>query len=110
MFTHLHVHTDFSLLDGVIKIPDLIDRTKELGMESLALTDHGVMYGIYDFYLGCKDAGIKPILGVEAYVAPRTRHDKVPKIDNKRYHLVLLAKNIEGYRNLVKMMSIAQLD
>jgi DNA polymerase-3 subunit alpha len=97
-------------LDGVIKIPDLVGRAKEFGMNSLALTDHGVMYGIYDFYLACKDAGIKPILGVEAYVAPRTRFDKVPKIDNKRYHLVLLAKNLEGYRNLVKMVSISHLD
>ncbi|MFC1780600.1 DNA polymerase III subunit alpha, partial [Patescibacteria group bacterium] len=109
-FTHLHVHSEYSLLDGLIKIPDLVHKVKELGMKSVALTDHGVMYGIYDFWTYCRDEGIKPILGVEAYVALRTRFDKVPKVDDKRYHLVLLAKNKKGYNNLVKMMSTAHLE
>jgi DNA polymerase-3 subunit alpha len=109
-FTHLHVHSDFSLLDGLIKVPSLVERVKELGMNSVALTDHGVMYGIYDFWMACKEAEVKPILGVEAFIAYRTRFDKVPKIDDKRYHVVLLAKNKEGYQNLVKMISIANLD
>ncbi|MBN2015924.1 DNA polymerase III subunit alpha [Candidatus Dojkabacteria bacterium] len=109
-FTHLHIHSEYSLLDGLIRIPDLIAKTQELGMKSVALTDHGVMYGTYDFWDMCKEAGIKPILGVEAFVALRTRFDKVPKVDDKRYHLVLLAKNIEGYRNLVKLVTIANLE
>jgi len=109
-FTHLHVHSEYSLLDGLIKLPDLVNKVKGTGMESIALTDHGVMYGIYDFWKACKASEIKPILGVEAFVAARTRFDKVPKIDDKRYHLVLLAKNIEGYRNLVKMVSVSNLE
>ncbi len=109
-FTHLHIHSEYSLLDGLIKIPDLVSKVKDLGMDSVALTDHGVMYGIYDFWNACRDNNVKPILGVEAFVAVRTRFDKVPKVDDKRYHLVLLAKNIEGYKNLVKMVSISNLE
>ncbi len=110
MFIHLHCHSHYSLLDGLPKIPDLVNRAKELGMTSLALTDHGVMYGIIDFYKACKKAGIKPILGVEAYVAPRKHTDKESGVDTKPYHLVLLAKNETGYKNLLKLTSIAHLD
>lgn len=109
-YTHLHVHSEFSLLDGLIKIPDLIAKVKDFGMNSVALTDHGVMYGTYEFWKKCREAGIKPIIGVEAYVALRTRFDKVAKIDDKRYHLVLLAKNLEGYKNLVKLVTAAHLE
>ena len=85
-FTHLHVHTEYSLLDGSSKIPELIARTKELGMDSIAITDHGVMYGVINFYKEAKKAGIKPIIGCEVYVAPRSRFDKEPNIDNKYNH------------------------
>ncbi|MDD3647642.1 MAG: DNA polymerase III subunit alpha [Candidatus Dojkabacteria bacterium] len=109
-FTHLHLHSEFSLLDGLIKIPDLVTKIKDLGMSSVALTDHGVMYGIYDFWMQCREQEIKPILGVEAYISYRTRFDKVPKVDDKRYHIVLLAKNLEGYKNIVKMVSDSHLE
>ena len=104
-FVHLHVHSEFSLLDGANRIKDLPARAKELGMDAIALTDHGVMYGAIDFYKACKKEGIKPIIGCEVYVAPRTRFDKEPNIDNKYFHLILLAKNIEGYKNLSKLVS-----
>jgi DNA polymerase-3 subunit alpha len=104
-FTHLHVHTEFSLLDGACRLGRLAERAKELGMESLAITDHGVMYGAIDFYKQCKKHGIKPIIGCEVYVAPRTRHDKQHKVDSSPYHLVLLCKNEQGYRNLIKLVS-----
>lgn len=107
-FTHLHLHTEYSLLDGVSKITKLVDKVKELGMTSCAITDHGVMMGTYEFWSTCKAAGIKPIIGSEVYVANRSRHQKDPGIDNERYHLTLLAKNREGYLNLVKMCSLAQ--
>lgn len=110
MFIHLHCHSHYSLLDGLPKIPDLVNRAKELKMTSLALTDHGVMYGEIEFYKACKKAGIKPILGVEAYVAPRRHTDKESGVDTKPYHLVLLAKNETGYKNLLKLTSIAHLD
>ena len=109
-FTHLHVHSEYSLLDGLSKIDELISRTKELGMDSLALTDHGVMHGIIKFYLKAKKAGIKPIIGMEAYVAARSRFDKKPGIDANRYHLILLAKNEKGYKNLIKLSSLAHLE
>lgn len=109
-FTHLHIHSEYSLLDGLIKVSDLINRVKEFGMDSVALTDHGVMYGVFEFWSKCRELGIKPIIGVEAYVALRTRFDKVPKVDDKRNHLVLLAKNLDGYRNLVKMVTRASLE
>lgn len=109
-FVHLHVHSEFSLLDGLGKLDQLINRAKELGMDTLALTDHGAMYGSFKFYLKAKAAGLKPILGVETYVARRSRLDKEGKIDTDPYHLVLLAKNEEGYRNLLKLVTHAHLD
>lgn len=106
-FVHLHLHTEYSLLDGVSKIDKLISKVTELGMNACALTDHGVMYGAYEFWQKCKDAGIKPIIGCEVYVAGRKRTDKESGVDNERYHLTLIAKNKEGYHNLLKMVSIA---
>lgn len=105
-FVHLHVHTEYSLLDGANRIRDLIARTVELGMDSIAITDHGVMYGVVDFYKEAVKNGIKPILGCEVYTARRTRFDKQPGVDADQGHLVLLAKDDEGYRNLMKIVSI----
>ena len=105
-FVHLHIHSEFSLLDGANRIKDLPVRAKELGMDAIALTDHGVMYGAIDFYKACKKEGIKPIIGCEVYVAPRSRLNKEPNIDNKYNHLILLAKNNQGYKNLSKLVSI----
>ena len=106
-FTHLHVHTEYSLLDGSGKIEELVARTKELGMDSLAITDHGAMYGVIDFYKACKKQGIRPILGCEIYVAPKSRYDREPGAqDDRYYHLVLLAENNIGYQNLMKVVSI----
>ncbi len=105
-FTHLHVHTEYSLLDGSCKIEELVARAKELNMDSLAITDHGVMYGVVNFYRAAKAAGIKPILGCEIYVAPGSRFDKEPNAGEDRYyHLVLLAENDIGYHNLMKIVS-----
>lgn len=106
-FTHLHVHTEYSLLDGAAKIKPLIKKAKELGMKSIAITDHGVMHGCLDFYQTAKDEGIKPIIGCEVYVAARTRFDKVHGPDSTRYHLILLAENNKGYQNLCKIVSAA---
>ena len=105
-FVHLHIHSEFSLLDGANRIKDLPVRAKELGMNAIAITDHGVMYGAIDFYKACKKEGIKPIIGCEVYVAPRSRHDKEPNIDNRYNHLILLAKDNQGYKNLSKLVSI----
>ena len=106
MFTHLHVHTEYSLLDGASKIKELVHRAKELHMDSLAITDHGVMYGVIDFYKACKAEGIKPIIGCEVYVAPGSRFDRESGKDESRYHhLVLLAENDVGYHNLMKVVS-----
>ena len=105
-FTHLHVHTEYSLLDGSSKIGEITKRAKELGMDSLAITDHGVMYGVIDFYKAAKKAGIKPILGCEVYVAPGSRFEKTPgESEDRYYHLVLLAENNTGYQNLMKIVS-----
>ncbi|MEG1793754.1 MAG: DNA polymerase III subunit alpha [Rikenellaceae bacterium] len=104
-FTHLHVHTQYSILDGASNVEKLLSRAKELGMDSLAITDHGNMFGVKHFHKAALKAGIKPILGCEAYVARRTRHDKSDKIDRSGYHLILLAKNLVGYKNLTKMVS-----
>ena len=108
-FTHLHVHTEYSLLDGSIRIPELINRTKELGMDSVAITDHGAMFGVVQFYKQAVKAGIKPIIGVEVYVAINKHTDKEQK-DKGQYHLVLLAENDIGYRNLMKLVSKAYVD
>ena len=109
-FVHLHVHTEFSLLDGACRIKGIMDRVKELGQDAVAITDHGVMYGVIDFYRAAKKAGIKPIIGCEVYVAPRTRFDRVHGVDNEANHLVLLCKNEEGYRNLSYMVSQSFVD
>ena len=109
-FTHLHVHSHYSLLDGLPKIDELLDYVKELGMDSVALTDHGVMYGAVEFYKKAKIKGIKPIIGCEVYTAFEKLSDKRANIDTPRNHLILLAKNDQGYKNLVKLVSIAQLD
>ncbi len=104
-FTHLHVHTEYSLLDGACRINEVVNAAKDLGQNALAITDHGVMYGAVDFYKAAKEAGIKPIIGCECYVAARSRLNKVHGIDNERYHLILLCKNNEGYHNLISMVS-----
>ena len=106
-FVHLHVHTEYSLLDGANRIKDLVARVKELGMKAVAITDHGVMYGAIEFYKECKKNGIKPIIGCEMYVAPRTRFDRVANVDDTLGHLVLLAKDNEGYKNLIKLVSLS---
>ena len=109
-FVHLHVHTEYSLLDGACRIRDLMGRVRELGQSAVAITDHGAMYGVIDFYKAAKAAGVKPIIGCEVYVAPRRRTDKVYGIDNENYHLVLLCENMTGYRNLCYIVSQAFLD
>ncbi len=109
-FTHLHVHSHYSLLDGLTKIDELIAKAKEDGAAAVALTDHGVMCGAVEFYQKCKKAGLKPIVGVEAYLAPVSRLNKIARSDERNYHLVLLAKNEIGYKNLIKLTSIAHLE
>jgi len=109
-FAHLHVHTHFSLLDGLSKIDDLVLRAKELGLKALAITDHGNMYGAVEFYEKCKKVGIKPIIGCELYVAPRSLHQKEGNIDSKNYHLTALCKNEVGYKNLIKLVSISHIE
>jgi DNA polymerase-3 subunit alpha len=109
-FVHLHVHTEYSLLDGSGKIPDLIAKTKELGMKSIAITDHGVMYGCVDFYQAAKEQGIKPIIGCEIYVAAKSMYDKTNNKENETHHLVLLVKNEVGYQNLMKIVSAASIE
>lgn len=105
-FTHLHVHTEYSLLDGSSKIKELVARAKELGMDSLAITDHGVMYGVIDFYKAAREVGIKPIIGCEVYVAPGSRFDReTVSGEDRYYHLILLAENHQGYQNLMKIVS-----
>ncbi len=108
-FVHLHTHTEYSLLDGLSSPKELAEHAAELGMSALAITDHGVMYGVVDFYKACKVAGIKPIIGMEAYVAPESRLSR-ERNDGKAYHLILLAQNQQGYRNLLALASLAQLE
>ncbi len=109
-FVHLHLHTEYSLLDGSGKIKKLMKRAKELGMKSIAITDHGVLYGLVDFYKAAKENDIKPILGCEVYVVPKSRHIKQPDKENSTYHLVLLVKNQTGYENLMKIVSTASIE
>ncbi len=109
-FVHLHTHSEFSLLDGLGKLDHLIERAKSFGMDALAVTDHGAMYGSFKFYLKAKAAGIKPIIGVETYVARRSHFDKEANVDTDPYHLVLLAKNETGYKNLMKLVTVAHLE
>ena len=109
-FVHLHVHTEYSMLDGACRIPQLVARAAELQMPALAITDHGVMYGAIEFYKACKSAGIKPIIGCEVYAASRTRFDRDSELDRNLGHLVLLAKDLTGYKNLMKLVSAAHLD
>ena len=105
-FTHLHTHTEYSLLDGSNKIKEYVARVKELGMTSAAITDHGAMFGVIDFYREARAAGIRPILGCEVYVAPNSRFDKeLTGGEDRYYHLVLLAENNKGYANLTKIVS-----
>ncbi|OGE69259.1 DNA polymerase III subunit alpha [Candidatus Daviesbacteria bacterium RIFCSPLOWO2_02_FULL_43_11] len=109
-FIHLHGHTEYSLLDGLSKVNKLVKAVKEMGMPAVAMTDHGVMYGAIEFYKACLAEGIKPIIGCEVYVAKRSHKDKEGKLDTEPYHLTLLAKNYQGYKNLMKMVSVAHLD
>ncbi|KKR82937.1 MAG: polymerase III, alpha subunit protein [Candidatus Daviesbacteria bacterium GW2011_GWA1_41_61] len=109
-FVHLHGHTEYSLLDGISKIKKLVKKVKEMGMPAIAVTDHGVMYGVIEFYKACLEAEIKPIIGCEVYVAKRSHKDKEGKVDTEPYHLTLLAKNYDGYKNLMKLTSIAHLE
>ena len=109
-FVHLHTHTHYSLLDGLTRVDELVERTKELGMEAAAITDHGAMYGVVEFYQKAKKAGIKPIIGCEVYITENMR-DKRPSTSGKNfYHLVLLAENNTGYRNLIKLVTAAHLE
>lgn len=109
-FTHLHVHTEYSLLDGLAKIEELLAKAVELGMDALAITDHGVLYGAHKFYLAALEFGVKPIIGLETYLATRSRFDKESNLDADRNHLVLLAKNEVGYKNLIKLTTLAHLE
>lgn len=109
-FIHLHTHSNYSLLDGLNRIPDLVKTAKKNGMHAMALTDHGNMYGTIEFYKECKKQGIKPIIGVEGYLATRSRFDKDPGLDNKRFHITLLAKNLQGYKNLMRLVTLSNLE
>ena len=109
-FVHLHVHTEYSLLDGACKIKNLVKAAKELSQPAIAITDHGCMYGVIDFYKAAKKEGIKPIIGCEVYVAPRKYTDKVAELDRENRHMVLLCENNVGYQNLIKLVSMAWID
>src|SRR3989344_3843068 len=109
-FVHLHTHSHYSLLDGLAKVDDLVEKAKKLGMPALAITDHGNLYGAIEFYKSCKKAGIKPIIGLEAYVAAGSLYEKRPGIDDRRHHLILLSKNLEGYKNLVRLVTVSHLE
>src|SRR5437879_445090 len=105
-FVHLHNHSHYSLLDGLQKVPEMLDRVQALGMSAVALTDHGTLSGAIEFYTGARQRGLKAIIGVEAYVAPRRLADKAGKLDANPYHLILLATNLAGYQNLMRLTSI----
>ena len=109
-FTHLHVHTEYSLLDGMSRISELPSYAKEIGMNALAITDHGCMFGVVDFYKACKKADIKPIIGCEVYTAARSMYDRDPEKDRNSGHLILLAENETGYKNLCKIVSKGYID
>ncbi len=109
-FVHLHVHTEYSLLDGLSRIDQLVARAKELNMSAVAITDHGTMFGVIEFFDACKDAGVKPVIGVEAYLSRRSMRDKDPKLDKKPYHMLLLAQDMDGYHNLLRIASDSQLE
>ncbi|MGD8848830.1 MAG: PHP domain-containing protein, partial [Anaerolineales bacterium] len=109
-FVHLHVHSEYSLLDGLSKVDKLVERAKSLDMPALALTDHGAMFGSIAFYRAAKKAGIKPIIGMESYMAARSMTDREPQYDSKSFHLLLLAENDTGYRNLLEIASASQLE
>ena len=109
-FVHLHVHSEYSLLDGLSRLDHLARRAKELNQPALALTDHGVMFGVMPFYQACKNHGVKPIIGIESYVSARGMTDRDPQLDRERTHLLLLAENQTGYLNLLQIASSAQLD
>ena len=108
-FTHLHVHTEYSMLDGLSRVDGLVERAKQLGMSALGLTDHGGMYGAVEFYAACEKAGVKPIIGCELYVAAGSRHDRNAG-DKNPYHLTALAQSNEGYRNLMRLVTKANLE
>jgi DNA polymerase-3 subunit alpha len=109
-YVHLHNHTQYSLLDGLTKVPALIERVKELGMESVAMTDHGTMSGVIEFYKAAKAGNVKPIIGMEAYVAPRSKDDRDPQKDRQYFHLTMIAMNNAGYQNLMTLSTIANLE
>lgn len=109
-FVHLHTHTEYSLLDGLARVNKLVEKVKEIKMSAIAITDHGAMYGAIPFYFACRNAGIKPIIGIEAYFAARSRFDKQPSVDSDQNHLTILAKNKEGYQNLMKLVTTAWLE
>src|SRR3984957_1146864 len=109
-FIHLHLHTEYSTLDGAVRIPELMKKAKEFGMPAVAVTDHGNLFGAIEFYQEATNAGIKPIIGCEAYVAPRSHKEKAASMREAAYHFTLLAENEIGYRNLVKLISTAHLD
>ncbi|HVX58290.1 MAG TPA: PHP domain-containing protein, partial [Candidatus Saccharimonadales bacterium] len=109
-YVHLHNHTQYSLLDGLTKVPALIDRVKEMGMDAVAMTDHGTMSGVIEFYKAAKAGGVKPIIGMEAYISPRDHTDKDPAHDRQYFHLTMIAMNYQGYQNLMRLSSIANMD
>ena len=110
MFVHLHVHTEYSLLDGAARIGQVVEKAHKLGMPAVAITDHGNLYGVIDFYKAARQKGLKPIIGCEVYVAPRSRRQKEPGQDDVRFHLVLLAKNRQGYLNLMQLVTAGYLE
>jgi DNA polymerase-3 subunit alpha len=109
-FVHLHVHSEYSMLDGLSHVADLVGQAQALGMPALALTDHGVMHGVVEFSQAARQAGVRPIIGIEAYLAPRGMQDRDPQLDSRAFHLLLLAENEVGYRNLIQIASASQLE